>query len=282
MKKHLFAISAIVALSALGASAATLSFSSQTEVSRNNANFDISVTPGTASYNDRGVGGVEPGAPTFRSTIGDGTVLSYNFVGNAGSDTDLVTYASTGTRTPTPVRVGPTVSTHGNGEDWANVWTTSTPGAGIDFSGGDPKDHNPTGVAGAANTFARVVAADGTIDISGLATGQIYFPVGSFNNGWTLDLTMTGAGQPDLMAGDAIANGVLGNNNVGWIEEFTFTNEGQYDTITYQWRHNDLDGSPGSRARFMGVILDGRAIPEPSTGILFGLAGLGLILRRRR
>ena len=280
MKRHILATS-VIALTAVSAHAATLTFTSQTEVSRNNANFDISVFPGNAKYNDRGVGGAEPGAPTFQTTLGDGTVLSYNFVGNAGSGSELTTYASGGTRTPTPVRVGPTASTHGNGEDWANVWTISDPGGAIDFSG-SPKDHNPTGVAGAANTFARVVAADGTIDISGLASGQIYFPVGSFNNGWSLDLTMTGAGQPDLIAGDSIANGVIGNNNIGWIEEFAFTNEGQYDTISYEWRHNDLDGSPGSRARFMGVVLDGTLIPEPSTGMLFGLAGLGLVLRRRR
>ena len=235
--------------------AASLTLNSRTHVSTNNANFDISVFPGEAKYNDRGFGGTEPGVPTIENILGDGTVLSYNFVGNEGSGSELTTYAEDGTRTPTPVRVGATDSTHGSGEDWANVWTVSDPGAGF----ANTKDHNPTNTVGAANTFARVAEADGTIDITGLAAGQVYFPVGSFNNGWSLTLTMTGPGEPDIVADDSIANGVLGNVNNGWIVAFDFTNEGQYNSISYEWRHLDLDASPGSRARFMGVILDGSA-----------------------
>ncbi len=237
--------------------AAELTFDSRVQVSENNANFDISVFPGNAKYNDRGIGGAEPGVPSFQTMIGDGTVLSYNFVGNAGSGSELTTYASEGTRTPTPVRAGATASTHGNGEDWANVWTASDPGPSIEFSD-TPKDHNPTGAAGAANTFARVAEADGTIDIAGLASGQIYFPVGSFNNGWTLTLTMSGAGEDDIVAMDS--EGGIGNFNRGYISSFEFTSEGQYSQIRYEWRHGDLDGSPGSRARFMGVILDGEPL----------------------
>ncbi|MGC6466690.1 MAG: hypothetical protein ACON5N_13985 [Akkermansiaceae bacterium] len=232
-------------------SGASLTFNSRTQVSENNANFDISVFPGTASYNDRGIGGVEPGVPTLTNPLGDGTVLSYNFVGNDGNGSELTTYASDGARTPTPVRVGATASTHGGGEDWANVWTVSDPG--VDFV--NVKDHNPTNTVGAANTFARVAEADGLIDISGMTEGQIYFPVGSFNNGWSLTLTMQGAGQDDIQVADS--EGGIGNFNRGYISAFDFTNEGQYTSIKYEWRHGDLDGSPGSRARFMGVILDG-------------------------
>lgn len=281
MKKQVILLLSVVTLSAVSAHSATITSVSNTLVTTNNANFDISVVDGNAKYNDRGVGGAEPGTPTFQTTLGDGTLLSYNFVGNDGSGSELTTYASAGTRTPTPVRSGATTSTHGNGEDWANVWITSDPGPNLDFSG-SAKDANPTGVAGAANTFARVVSADGVVDISGLSSGDLYFPVGSFNNGFSLTLTMTGAGQPDLTADYTVDPGVLGNTNNGWISEFSFTNEGQYDTINYEWRHLDLDGSPGSRARFMGVMLDGEAIPEPSGVALVGLAGFGFLLRRRR
>jgi hypothetical protein len=274
MQKLSLLIPATLCLTALSASAASLSFVSQTQISSNNANYDLSVFPGQAAYNDRGVGGAEPGAPTFRTTLGDGTLDSWNLVGNAGTGSALATYSSGGSRTPTPV--APAANTHGNGEEWANVWTTTDPGAGIVFTG--TRDHNPTGVAGAANTFARAAEVDGTIDISGLASGQIYFPVGTFINQWTITLTMTGAGQSDIVALDTQAINGPGTN-LGWMEEFAFTNEGQYDTIAYNWTHADRDGS---RARFQGVLLDGVPIPEPSSVALFGLAGLGLILRRRR
>ena len=254
---RLSSLTAVLTLLAAPAAsqAASLTFDSRTQVSNNNSNFDISVFPGAASYNDLGMQGTDaaPGVPTFTNVLGDGTVLSYNFVGNDGSGSELTTYASGGTRTPTPVRVGATASTHGPGEDWANVWTVSDPG--VDFV--NTKDHNPTNTVGAANTFARVAEADGTIDITGLISGQIYFPIGSFNNGWSLTLTMTGPGEPDIVADDTLANGVLGNANNGWIAAFDFTNEGQYNAVNYEWRHLDLDASPGSRARFMGVILDG-------------------------
>ena len=269
----------VIALSAVSAHGATLTNVGNTLVSTNNANYDLSVFDGQAAYNDRGVGGSEPGAPTTRTILGDGTLLSYNLVGNAGTGSVLTSYASSGTRTPVPVadNSGPT-TTHGPGENWSNVWITTDPGAGTVFTG--TQDANPTGVAGAANTFARASTVNGTIDISGMASGQLYFPVGSFNNGFSLTLTMTGSG-PDLVADYSIANGVLGNTNNGWISEFSFTNEGQYDTINYEWRHNDIDGS---RARFQGVMLDGAAaaIPEPSGVALLGLAGFGFLFRRRR
>jgi hypothetical protein len=242
---------ALITLIAGLAQAADLTLGSRTQVSTNNANFDISVFPGAASYNDRGVGGAEPGTPTVTNDLGDGTVLDYNFVGNSGTGSALTTYASGGAGLiSTPV--APSANVHGNGEDWANVWTTTNP-SGFTTT----KNHNPTGNAGAANSFARAAEVDGTIDISGLSSGQIYIPHGTFVNQWTLTLTMRGAGQPDIVALDTqIANGP--STNYGWITDFSFTNEGQYDTISYNYTNADRDGS---RSRFMGVILDGAAGP---------------------
>jgi len=276
MKRTAFILPAAVCLMALPCHAATLTFGSQTLVSSNNANFDISVFPGNAKFNDRGVGGTEPGAPTTQYLLGDGTVLDYNFVGNAGTGSPLATYASGGAGLiPTPTSGAANV--HGNGEDWANVWTTNDPGAGIDFSG-STKNHNPTGIAEAVNTFARSAEVDGTIDISGLASGQIYIGHGTFINNWTITLTMTGPGQTDVVATETQgANGP--GTNFGWISEFNFTNEGQYDTIAYNYSNADRDGS---RARFMGVVLDGTAIPEPSSFMLLAFGASGLFLRRRR
>ncbi len=274
MNKLIPIIPVAIGLTAVGASAASLSLGARTQVSSNNANFDISVFDGNAKYNDRGMGGSEPGAPTFQTPLGNGTVLSYNFVGNEGTGSALTTYASGGSRIPTPT--APAANVHGNGEEWANVWTSNDPGSAMDFSG-SVKNHNP-GVAGAANTFARAANVDGTIDITGLDSGQIYVPHGTFINQWSVTLTMSGAGQTDITAADfADVNGP--GTNMGWISDFSFDNTGGlYDTISYNYTNADSDGS---RARFMGVILTPTAVPEPSSSALLGLAGLGLLRRRR-
>jgi len=269
--KNRIALATITAFTVAPAFAASLTLGPRTLVSTNNANFNLSVFPGSAGYDDSG-----NGPATLTNVFGDGTVLDYNFVGNAGSGSALTTYASGGAgRTPTPVAAGTPPLTNGNGEDWVNVWTVTDP---MGFT--TVKDHNPTGVAGAANTFARVAELNGTVDVSGLATGQVYFPHGTFLNQWSLTLTMTGPGQTPLVAADAqTANGPA--INFGWITEFNFdTMDGLYDTISYVYDHGDRDASPGSRARFMGVILDGAPIPEPSRAILLSL-GMGLILLRR-
>jgi hypothetical protein len=266
MKKRLLAIPALTILLVLPAHSATLTLGARTLVSSNNANFDISVFPGAAGYNDRGVGGTEPGTPTFTNTMGDGTVTAYNFFHSPANV--MTSYVSDGGRIPLPVV--PTANLNGAGENWSNVWTATDP-AGFtstkDFTNGT-----------VPNTFARSADVTGSIDLSGLASGQIYIPHGTFINQWSLTLTMTGPGQPDIVVADAdTVNGP--GTNFGWVTDFSFSTDGVYDNINYYYFNADRDGS---RARFMGVILDGVAIPEPSAAALFGLAGLGFILRRRR
>ncbi len=231
-------------------SAATLTEGATVQVSSNNANFDISVFPGAAGYNDRGIGGNEPGTPTFTNQFGDGTVLDYNFVGNSGNGSPLTSYARGGAGL-LPVPTAPPANVSSNGEDWANLWTTTDP-AGFTST----KNHNPTNTVGAANTFARAADVTGTVDISGLTSGQLYFPHGTFVNSWTLMVTMTGPGQTNLTANANAPNGP--STNRGWITDFTFADAAAYDEITYTYINTDSDGS---RARFMGVILVGAVAP---------------------
>jgi len=256
-----------------GPEPASLTLGSRVLVSENNANFDISVFPGKASYNDRGVGGTEPGTPTFTNTFGDGTVEDYNFF-HSPSET-IVSYADGGAGLISDA-TSDAGNINGSGENWSNVWTTSDPG--VDFN--TTKDFTNGSVP---NTFARSADLTGTIDISGLESGTVYIPHGTYINQWDLTLTMTGDGQPDLVANDAQTSNGPGRN-FGWITDFSFSNPGLlYDTIDYTYFNADRDGS---RARFMGVILDGTssAVPEPSTFALaaLGLLGLGWYGRRRR
>ncbi|MDA8976638.1 hypothetical protein N9F70_00130 [bacterium] len=252
--KHFLSLPLITALgltTSVG-SAADLLFGTRTQVSSNNANFDLSVFDGAASYNDRGVGGTEPGTPTFTNTFGDGTVTDYNFFHSPGNT--IASYAK-----GTANLIGDATSSGGNiggaGENWSNVWTVTDP-AGFTSA----KDFTSGAVP---NSFARSAELSGTIDISGLTDGTIYIPHGTFINSWTLTLTMSGPGQADIVATDSEGNGP--GTNFGWISEFTFEDAANYNTITYHYSNTDRDGS---RARFMGVILDAEANfpPEDSDG----------------
>jgi hypothetical protein len=102
---------------------------------------------------------------------------------------------------------------------------------------------------------------------------------GSYANPNTVALTMTGAGQTTLTAEHTEDPP---STNQAWISEFTFANASLYDTISWTYTNTDTDAS---RARFMGVILDGTStvIPEPSTFLIWALlAGLGVGLGWRR
>ncbi len=245
MSKLTYLLPAIASLilMVVPAHTASLTKGARVQVSTNNQNFNISVFPGSASYDDSGRNSPVP----LTNTFGDGTVTDYNFIGNSGTGSALTTYASGGAGLiPTPT--APAANVHGNGENWSNVWTTTDP---VGFT--TAKNHNPTGVAGAANTFARCANVSGTIDISGLESGTVYIPHGTYVNNWTLTLTMTGPGQTPLAATDT-QGGNGPSTNYGWITDFNFADASLYDTITYTYINADSDGS---RARFMGVIIDG-------------------------
>ena len=246
----------------------SLTLGSRVTVSENNANFNISVFDGKATYDNSGTGAYT-NPPLTVGTFGDGTVLDYAFYTTKNSV--LNEYANGGAgriSASAPVNL-----LTPSGQNWADVWTTSDPGTGFNTTKDFDAGPNPTA------THAMAAQVDGLIDITGLESGQIYIPHGTFNNGWDLTLTMTGVGQTDLVALDS--NGGIGNINVGYITDFSFDNTGLlYDTIALSYAHQDRDGSPGSRARFMGVILDGTAaaapVPEPASVAIWSILGLAL------
>jgi len=229
------------------------------QVSNDHSVFDVSVYPGQAGYDD----GTDTGA------FGDGTVLDYRFFNNSGTTFNEAGYANGGAGLVSEATATNSDGTNGGALDWADVWTTNDPSA-------DPANFT-------ADTFARSQGVTGTVDISGLEEGSLDFIFGSFANPNTISLTMTGEGVPDIVEEHTEDPP---NTNQAWISSFYFSDAADYDTISWAYTNTDTDGS---RARFMGLILDGievaTAIPEPSSFVLAAISLLGLaafVQRRKR
>jgi len=204
--------------------------------------FNVSVYPGKASYSGK--------AGAVTGVFGDGTVLDYRFFTSPGNV--FGSYADGGGKI---VGTATATNSNGDGEDWADVWTTNDPGT--DFVGGAAANFT-------VDTLARSQGVVGTIDISKMASGTLYFTYGSYQSVNTVNLTMSGAGQPDIVAGHTEDPP---GRNIVWISTFTFDGAAAYDTITYTYTNADTDGS---RARFLGVIVDGvidANIPSVDAGV---------------
>lgn len=225
--------------------------------------IDISLFPGTAGYS----------GPLASGTFGDGTVLDYRLINRTDGSLNGAGYANGGAG-----RVGVMTALDENVDTASlnklNVWQSTNPNGFIDRSTRD---------LGTANTMAPASLVNGSIDISGLETGVLYFIHGSFVDVATVAVTMTGAGQPDLNESHSIDPPDAGSfgdlRNEIWISSFVFDNAGgDYDTIDFTYTNADSDGS---RARFGGVILD-NVVPEPGSLALLGLGGILVASRRRR
>jgi hypothetical protein len=233
----------------------------QSSITTNDVN--ISLFPGTAGYS----------GPFASGAFGDGTVLDYRLVNATDGSLNGAGYANGGAG-----RVGVMTAADANVNTASinklNVWESTNPNGFIDLSTRD---------LGAGNTMAAVSLLNGSVDISGLETGVLYFIYGSFVDEATVAVTMTGSGQPDLNESHTIdppnPSSFGDERNQIWISSFVFDNAGgDYDTIDFTYTNADADGS---RARFGGVILDG-VVPEPGSLALLGLGGLLVASRRRR
>lgn len=235
---YLTIVTAALVLMAIPGNAGTLTLGSRVQVSTDTEDFNISVFPGKAGYEG------DDESPVTSGTFGDCTVLDYHFF---NSPNDSVNSYADGGGGLVSMASSPSGNINGGGESWSDLWTTNDPGVGFSTS---------PNFTTSVNTFARSANISGSIDISELESGTVYFPHGTFINQWALTLTMTGPGQASVAARDAqTSNGP--NTNFGWITDFNFSEAASYDTITYTYTNQDSDGS---RARFMGVIIDGIAV----------------------
>jgi hypothetical protein len=224
-------VMAIIGFASPSSGAGGLSHDGTVMIFENGPNYNLSVYPGKASYS--AFGGDVTGV------FGDGTVLDYRFFSSDGDN--MYSYADGGAGRIAVVPSPPPENVDG-ASHWHDIWTTNDPGT--EFTGGDPANYT-------YNTMARAQNFTGTIDISGLRSGTVYFLYGSYIDYNIISLTMSGAGQPDVVA-DHWETAPEGN--IGWISSFGFYNATDYDTITYTYNNNDLDASG---ARFTGVIIDG-------------------------
>jgi len=216
--------------------------------------INLSFFAGSASYS----------GPQGSGVFGDGTVLDYRLIDSS----DGTGYANGG-GSRVPALTVPAVTDSGTSSAKLDVWTTTDPDG---FTTVPDLDNKAT---------AKNGNVSGDIDISGLVSGTVYVIHGMQGVQATVSATMTGAGQTDVTTDDHVYDPV-GSGRLFYVTSFDFTNAADdYDTISFSYT-GDLDATPGSRARFMGVAVAG-VVPEPASGTMV-LVGLGVlaVLRRRR
>jgi hypothetical protein len=265
-QKHLLFIAGICLLKLATAQAATLTVGTQIQLGDNPASNSIKI-----SFFD---GDVKYQSPSASGVLGDGTLLDHSFYGNIRQTTSsTLTWVERGAGSGGYLSVAqPAEGALGNPGSLIAVhqyWTTTDPGATFsstpNYTGSSPNES-----VGIANNVT------GTVNISTLTSGTIYFMFGTFSQAGDIFLEMTGAAQTDLTGTMTWDN--PGSTNRYFLQSLTFENPDLlYDTISY----NYVNSGAASRGRFGFVALDGVVIPEPSSLALVCLGSLALLRRRR-
>lgn len=199
-------------------------------------------------------GGANPQDPV---SISLGTVSEYTFFN--GSSKAVGGYAASGTR----VGAVTTSATASNTSNATAVFTTNNPAVdAANFT-------SSTGITLGGNSIT------GTVDVTGLASGTLYFIYGSGNgNSRETVFTVSQTGATDVQFAKASESFWYNSDTSGAVTAVSFTNGGTNNLISYSY-----SGTGGGR--FMGVVLSDVVVPEPGSLALMGLGGL-CVLRRRR
>lgn len=220
--------------------AATLTSNSNVLIG-SNSDHEISVYSGKAAYD-----GLSSGV------FGDNTILDYIFFNNDTISTGG--YADGGKGFLSEITLDSGQNTYNL--DRLDLWTVTDPGS---VTVGIPDFSTTADYGGATLTGSGRVGATGNIDISQLQSGNVYVLCGHYENPFTVTVTMTGPGQPDIVVSSTIDPP---NARQDYVVAFDFDNTGLlYDLITY-----DYQGGASNRSRFTGIVLDGK----PPAGVFYG------------
>ncbi|HPM83298.1 MAG TPA: PEP-CTERM sorting domain-containing protein [Candidatus Anammoximicrobium sp.] len=242
-----------------------------------NVEFKVSVYPGNSGF--AGVGNVSSTGVVVNETFNN-PVVDYRFFTDGGNDNTASTYASGGAGLISDLNPLLFRSGYFGSPDNGNVWTTSDPGAGYV----NPADFVNNTMLG------NTTDVQGSIDISGLSSGSIYFFYGAYRSTPVFSFTMSdtdGPGADILLTG--VGNNDGAQDNEYYVCSVDFLNDAGYDTISFVHPNTRITSNGGS-GRFMGLVLTAPPtepegdIPEPATMALLGLAaaGLGGYVRRRK
>lgn len=155
----------------------------------------------------------------------------------------------------------------GFGQDGARIWENTDPGSVANLL--TATNQNYTGGIGVRD----ITNVSGSVDITGLASGTLWFFYGGYNNTPSITGTMTGGTSGDIAVGNA-HGGDTANRQQIYAASFDFVNDEGYNNIDYAY-------TTGSR--WVGMVLTGTTpVPEPSSLALLGLGGLCMLRSRRR
>lgn len=210
--------------------------------------WNVSVESSYAGYKgEYDDDGTSPGASS--STAFNNPVAAYRF----WSSPSTITTIAQGGGLISDITTSDTVFQN---QSFTSIWeTTASNGSAFDTT----RDY--------AGNIGNFDGGSGSVDISSLSAGSVYFFYGSYRSTPTFSVT---SGATDL--GD-LHNGDFANNNEFYVAQVDFVNEG--DLTTIDWT---MGGT--TSGRFSGIVVT--QVPEPSAAALLGLGVLGLMARRRR
>lgn len=191
-------------------------------------------------------------------------VQAYRFATNGTANTITTRAGSTGSDTAITMTTTDTAF-DSFGQGGGRLWTTTNPGTDL-LTAASPNFSGNFGLRDISNV-------SGSVDISGLSSGTVWFFYGGYNSTPTISGTMVDIDGPsaDLLVANAHV-GDAANRQEMYVASFNFVNDAGYDSINYAY---------GVGTRWAGIVVTGTAIPEPRALLLSSL-GILLLLRRRR